>query len=132
MFNVDDLYELLKTNNFDDVRASFDLALDTALRKHEKAIYQFGTHELPAGFYARLNTNDTTMEDIVLLLYTVLYRDYPELRESLDKGDYKKDAAELNKLIPEILSLTKQIAKVSNAASTDYDKIADFLGSLGL
>ena len=101
MFNVNDLYELLKTNDFEDVRAAFDLALDEAEQRRKKSVYKYGTHELPDEFFSRLDTNDTTMEDVVLLMYTVLYRDYPEMRESLENIDIPAET----KIIADILNM---------------------------
>lgn len=108
MFNVNDLYELLKTQDVDDVRAAFNLALDEAESRREKSVYKFGTHELPDDFFHRLDSNDTTMEDVVLLMYTVLYRDYPEMRKSIENVDIPAE--------------TKVIADILNVLNAPNDK----------
>lgn len=108
MFNVNDLYELLKTHDFDDVRAAFNLALDEAENRRKKSVYKYGTHELPDEFYTRLDDNNTTMEDVVLLMYTVLYRDYPEMRKSIENVDIPAE--------------TKVIADILNVLNAPNDK----------
>lgn len=115
MFNVNDLYELLKTHDFEDVRAAFDLALDEAEQRRKCSVYKHGTHELPTEFYNRLDTNDTTMEDVVLLMYTVLYRDYPEMRESFENIDIPAET----KLIGDILNM------LTSPTSKNVQKLMD-------
>ena len=108
MFDIDYFYELLKTHNIDEVRDAFDQAMAAAEQKKKNSVYKYGTHELPAEFYRRIDTNDTTMEDVVLLMYTVLYRDYPELRETLSNVD--------------IAAETKVIADILNVLNTPTDQ----------
>ena len=108
MFDIDYFYELLKTHNIDEVRDAFEQAMAAAEQKKKNSVYKYGTHELPAEFYRRIDTNDTTMEDVVLLMYTVLYRDYPELRETLSNVD--------------IAAETKVIADILNVLNAPTDK----------
>ena len=141
MFNVNDLYELLKTNDFEDVRAAFDLALDEANERRKQEVYKFGTHELPGEWYVRIDTNETTMEDVVLLMYTVLYRDYPEMRKAMENVDIAKETKELVKVIDLILhpeNVAGMIGKlfdneqtkatqVGSKSKTDKDIVNDFI-----
>lgn len=108
MFDIDYFYELLKTHNIDEVRDAFDLAMAAAEQKKKNSVYKYGTHELPVEFYSRLDTNDTTMEDVVLLMYTVLYRDYPEMREAMSNVN--------------IAAETKVIADILNVMNAPTDK----------
>ena len=108
MFDIDYFYELLKAHDVTEVRDAFDQAMAAAEQKKKSSTYKYGTHELPMEFYSRLDTNDTTMEDVVLLMYTVLYRDYPELRETLSNVD--------------IAAETKVIADILNVLNAPTDK----------
>ena len=141
MFNVNELYELLKTNDFEDVRAAFDLALDEANERRKQETYKFGTHELPDEWFARIDTNETTMEDVVLLMYTVLYRDYPEMRPAMENVDIAKETKELMKVIDLILhpenvadvigklfdNTQTNIPETGSKSKTDKDVINNFL-----
>lgn len=141
MFNVNDLYELLKTHDFEDVRAAFDLALDEANERRKNSVYKYGTHELPDEWFARIDTNETTMEDVVLLMYTVLYRDYPELQASMEHVDIAKETKELMKVLDLIIhpenvagvigklfdNAQTNIPETGNKSKTDKDIINNFL-----
>jgi hypothetical protein len=119
MFNVNDLYELLKTNSIDEVRKAFDSTLNAAEAKRQSAIYKYGTHELPTDFYGRLDTNDTTLEDVVLLLYTVLYRDYPEYREFMEDIDI----AENTKAVADMLNVFGNLKPVVDGVKDKTAKL---------
>ena len=112
MFDVNELYELLKTNDVEDIFAEFKATLDEASERRKQEVYKFGTHELPTDWYTRLDTNDTTLEDVVLLMYAVLYRDYPNLRNAMEHVDIAGEAKSLTAVIDVINNPKNQLQKV--------------------
>ena len=141
MFNTDYFYELLKSHDVDEVREAFDQAIAAAEQKKKCAVYKYGTHELPTDFYGRLDTNDTTLEDVVLLLYTVLYRDYPEYREFMEDVDIAENTkavadmmnvfGNLKPMMDDVKDKTAKLKIKVNRDKADKDIISDFLSIFG-